>query len=149
MNVSRYANRMLIAAIVFFISLGALFGLFGLKYWELSHGRILFPNIRTKADMRARVLKELMIAARLDLSNVSPTFMRLVRFFLHRFALAFASFARLAEQQSHRLADMVSYKHRFEKRETRSEFLKKVSEHKNGNGLDVGGDNGHNSQTPR
>jgi hypothetical protein len=48
--------------------------------------------------------------------------------------LGFAAFARSSERQAHRLADLVSHKHGFVPRETRSEFLRKMSEHKNGGG---------------
>lgn len=125
---------MLFAALIFFFSLVCITCLFGLKYWELRNERVLFSDIRGRFDMRAHHLKELMIAARLDISKLPPEMLRLGRFLLHRGALAFAEIARMSERQAHRLADLVSYKHRFEKRETRSEFLKKVAEHKNGRG---------------
>jgi hypothetical protein len=47
-------------------------------------------------------------------------------------AVGFARFARLASESAHRLADFVSHKRNFTRRETRSEFLKQVIEHKNG-----------------
>jgi len=87
--------------------------------------------------MRAQQVKELLDAARVDLAKVPPEGVRLFRIGIHMLALGFAALARTAERYAHRLADLVSYKHRFEKRDTRSEFLKKVSEHKNGNGLDT------------
>lgn len=123
---------MLYALVVFLISLVAIGGLFGVKYWEIRSGRILFPGVRLKADARAGQLKELILAARLDIAKLPPNLLRLFRFLIHEAALGLAALARIGERQAHRLADTVSYKHRFERRETRSEFLKKVAEHKNG-----------------
>jgi hypothetical protein len=119
---------------VFIISLVGLLALFGLKYAELRAGRTFAPSMRERLDVRALQLKELIIALRLDLVQVLPFFWKLLRFLIHELALGFAALARILEAQAHRLADLVSHKHRFERRETRSEFLKKVSEHKNGNG---------------
>jgi len=121
---------MLVPVIIFLVALVGIIALLALKYWELRNQRVIFPRMREKADMRANNLKELMVAARLDLSKLPPAIVLMVRVLLHKGALAFASLARTGERQAHRLADMVSYKHRFERRETRSEFLKKVSEHK-------------------
>ena len=123
---------MFFAAVVFVLSLIGIAGLFTLKYWELRRQRVLFPMWRQRADLRASALKELMVAARLDLAKLPPAAVVVGRLILHRGALALAALARMGERQAHRLADMVSYKHRFEKRETRSEFLKKVAEHKSG-----------------
>ena len=52
---------------------------------------------------------------------------------LHFAALEFAHLARQASRQAHRLADFVSHKRNFERKETRSEFLRKMTELKNGN----------------
>jgi hypothetical protein len=123
-----------VAMVVFFLSLLGIAALFALKYWELRREHVVAPALREKVDARADKLKELMSAARTDASKLPPALVRLARFMVHELALGFAALARLLERQAHRLADMVSYKHRFERRETRSEFLKKVAEHKNGGG---------------
>jgi hypothetical protein len=136
---------MIAAIITFSLSLLGIVSLFGLKYWELRREQVLAPALREKVDARAGQLKELIVAARKDASKLPPALVRLARLLLHEGALAFAALARLMERQAHRLADLVSYKHRFERRETRSEFLKKVAEHKSGNGLDTTNGNGHNS----
>jgi len=125
---------MFVASIFFFSSLLGIIGLFGLKYWEQRHSRVLVPAFRETLDTRALQLKALLTAARMDLAQFLPVLVRLSRFFIHEAALGFAYLARVAERQAYRLADFVSHKHRFEKRETRSEFLKKVSEHRNGGG---------------
>jgi hypothetical protein len=135
---------MTISIILFLLSLAGIAGLFLLKYLETNQGRVFFGSLRQRADVRSLHLKELLDAARVDLSRLPPEVVRLSRIGIHRIALGFAAFARFAESHAHRLADFVSYKHRFEKRDTRSEFLKKVAEHKSG-GLDTTDDNGHNS----
>ncbi len=123
---------MMLAAIIFFFSCLSIVALFAFKYWELRRERVVLPALRQRADVRALQIKELLDAARLDISKIPPTVVRLSRIGIHQFALGFAAFARRAEGSAHRIADLVSYKHRFEKRDTRSEFLKKVAEHKNG-----------------
>lgn len=130
---------------IFVLSLLGIIALFAGKYWEIRFERVLLPALRQKADVRAEQLKELMDAARLDLAKLPPEALRLSRIGIHEVALGFAALARTAESYAHQLADFVSYKHRFEKRDTSSEFLKKVAEHKNGNGLDTTEDNGHNT----
>lgn len=138
---------MVFATIIFVGSLIGIVALFGLKHWEMRREKLLVPAMRSELDRRAVQLKELMAAARVDLEKLPPIVMRLSRFAIHEAALGFAAMAHFAEREAHRVADLVSHKHRFERRETRSEFLKKVAEHKNGNsnGLDTTSDNGHNS----
>lgn len=133
--------------IVFLLALLLLIALFALKYWERTHDRVLAPRMRVMADAQALRLKELVIAARIDLAKLPPFMLQLGRYFIHEGALALAKLARLGERQAHRLADRASYKYRFEKRETRSEFLKKVAEGKNGTPeeLDTTSSNGQNS----
>src|SRR3989338_5934595 len=138
---------MTLAFIVFFFSFFAIAFLFALKSWEIRSGRVVFAAWRKKADVRALQLKELLEAARLDISKLPPEAVRLSRTLIHQLALGFAAFARGAEGHAHQVADLVSYKHHFEKSDTRSEFLKKVAEHKNGNGLsDESGGNNTTSQ---
>ncbi len=125
---------MLLAATIFFVSIVGIVGIFALKSWERRTQRILVPLLRKKMDIHAMQAKELLGAASIDLAKLPPAGLRLARFLAHEAVLGLAFLARVTEGRLHRLADLVSHKHRFEKRETRSEFLKKVSEHKNGNG---------------
>lgn len=124
---------MVFSIVVFILALLGIAALFALKYWELKHERTLAPQLRARADVQADRVKELLIAARADLEKLPPLMVRMGRMLIHDAALAFAAFARLVERGAHDIADLVSYKHRFEKRETQSEFLKKVSQHRNGN----------------
>lgn len=127
---------MVFAAIVFLLSFVCIVGLFSLKVWETRSGRVLAPAFRMRADARAVELKELALAARNDLDKLWPATVRLAHFLLHEAVLAFAALAHYASRQAYRLADMVSHKRGFERRETRSEFLKKVAEHKSATAVD-------------
>ena len=119
---------------VFGVSIVAIGGLFTLKHWEAGTGRILAPSLRRSADRRALELKVRMLNVRHDLARIPPMAVLYGRYLVHEGALGFASFARMSERQAHRLADLVSHKHGFVVRETRSDFLRQVSEHKNGGG---------------
>jgi len=117
-----------IAAIsIFGVALVAIGALFVLKYWETARGRVLAPALRFGADEYALQFKARLSRVRLDLARVPPFTVLFTRFLIHEAALGFAAFARLSEAQAHRLADVVSHKHTFIPRETRSTFLKQVS----------------------
>jgi len=124
----------LFTAGVFFLALILVLALLTLKQWEVAHERVIFPRMRYKADMQALHLKELAFAARKDVSNLPPFLLDAAQSVVHGIAVDAGSLAIWLGRQSHRLADTVSHKRNFERRETKSEFLKKVSEHKNGNG---------------
>ena len=118
----------LFAVILFALSLVGIAGLFGVKQWELAKEQQLIPSLRDKADLRALKLKELLTHSKSNIERIPPVVARFTRILVHRGALEFARGARAAERQAYNLADLVSHKHRFERRETQSEFLKKVSE---------------------
>lgn len=122
------------AIALFGISLVLIVALFALRWWELKQQRVLAPALRDRADERARELKDALLHSNRILSRIPPLAAILSRYVVHEMALALAALARFSERQAHALADMVSHKHRFERRETQSEFLKQVSGHKNGNG---------------
>ena len=121
--------------IMFGISLVGMISLFVLKNWETGSGRVLAPALRARADNRAAALKNRISHIRLDLARIAPIVLLYSRYLIHEGALGFAAFARLSEREAHRIADLVSHKRTFVVRETKSEFLKKVSGHKNGVGL--------------
>lgn len=128
------------ATVTFFIALALIIALFALKMREQRSGRTYLPEWREAGDREALHLKELLSAAQLDLKKIPPLAVHWVHVALHFAALEFARAARMASYQAHRLADFVSHKHNFQRKETRSEFLKKMSKRKNGNG---NGNNGH------
>jgi hypothetical protein len=134
---------MLFAGILFVLSLLGIVALFALKSWEAHRGSVFFPALRQRADVHALHVKELAYAARVDLEKLPPEMVRLGHVLVHDAALAFAALARAAERGAHRVADLVSHKRHYMPRETRSEFLKKVAEGRNG-GLDTTDGNGQN-----
>lgn len=141
---------MFIASIAFFLSLALVVLLFGLKHWEVARGRIVMPNVRASADHRARALKAHLGTWLVELQKLPSYLAYLSRFLVHEAALGFAQIARMLEAQAHNVADLVSHKRSFEKRsggvgETRSEFLKKMSDRTSGSSLDTQDDNGHNA----
>lgn len=117
---------------LFVFALIGIGGLFTLKRMELVRGGFWWPGLRAKADMRAREFKGLLFAAREDLEKIPPLLVRLFHVLLHRVALMLAALLGSLQAQAHRLADLVSHRRHFSRRETRSEFLRKVAERRNG-----------------
>ena len=115
-------------------SIAGIIGLFALKNREAKTGRVLAPGLRAVADIRALELKALLTKMQEEVEKTPSASVRFARIAVHDMALGFASLARFLEDRAHQLADMVSHKHRFERREPRNEFLKRVGEPKNGNG---------------
>ena len=127
---------MLFAAVIFFGSFIGIVMLFSIKYWEMRTKRVIAPAVRTKADVHALQFKELLAKSRIEFEKLPPEIVHLTRVAIHESALGVAAFARALERGAHKLADMASHKHRFERRESTNDYLKQVIEHKNGNGLD-------------
>lgn len=128
---------MIIAYAVFFMSFLGLAALFGMKEWEVRSGRILFPYIRRELDRAAIFVEETIEALKKDAEKIPPELLRLSRIALQEIALALATFLRFLSLEAHKLADLVSHKHNFVHRAPRSEFLKKVIEHKKDRKVEV------------
>lgn len=124
---------MVLAYAVFFVSLAGLVGLFGLKEWEIRSGRVYVPALRGKLDQWAFFLRDIMVALKADAEKIPPEMLHLSRILVHEIALSLASLLRFLALQAHKLAELVSHKRNFVRRAPRSEFLKKVIEHKNDN----------------
>jgi len=118
------------AAILFIISLLGIMGLFSLKFWEERRGGVVLARLRAEGDEKALALKSSLEKYRHESQKLYPTAILLGRYLVHEAALGLAKGARGLEAQAHRLADMVSHKHAFQRRETRSQFLREVSEYK-------------------
>ncbi|OGG54954.1 hypothetical protein A3C20_02655 [Candidatus Kaiserbacteria bacterium RIFCSPHIGHO2_02_FULL_55_25] len=129
---------MIVAIVIFFLSLLGIVGLFGLKHWEEQKQRVVAQDMRVRADERALEFKTWLENSRGEFKKLPPALLRLSRIAIHEAALGAAASARFIERQAHRLADMVSHKHHFERREPRSDFLKQMTDHKNGNGAGLG-----------
>lgn len=127
-----WPGMILFATILLGVSVAGLTLLFVVKYWEEKRSRVFVPMLRLSADREAIELKRLLDRGEDEFYKLGPTTIRLARLLLHDLALALARLSRASERQAHRLADMVSHKHRFERRESTNEFLKQVSEYKNG-----------------
>ena len=122
---------MLIASSVLFGGgLLGLVGLFTIKYLEQHRGSEFPARWRARADSYADEVKIILARARHETTELLPKGVMVLRIGIHKCALWTASFARLTEKQAHRLADMASHKHHFQYRETRSDFLKQVSDYK-------------------
>lgn len=124
---------MIFAIIIFLFSALGIAGLFILKHWEEKNHRVLAPGARAWGDTKSLEAKSLFGQMQLQADKVPPMMLHLTRWAIHELALGFASLARALERQAHRLADFVSHKRNFVQRESKSEFLKQVSEYKNGN----------------
>lgn len=123
------------ASIVFFTSLLAIALLFALKAWEVRRRAVFLPTMREALDLRALQLKWLIGKTHYEVSKIPPSLVLVVRRLVHEGALSAASLSRSIEVVAYRIADRVSHRHRFERKETRSQFLKEVSEAKqNGSG---------------
>lgn len=118
----------------FLFSFVGIMGLLALKEWEIRHDRTLAPGFRARVDALALRVRELLLALQADLEKLSPEILHVVRVLIHEIALLTAAFLRFLASQAHRLADLVSHRRTFQRRASRSEFLKKVLEHKNGGG---------------
>lgn len=90
------------------------------------------PRVREQLDGYARILKRLIEAGEDALARLPSVGTFLTLKFLAFVSVRLARLSRAASEAAHRLADFISHKHNFERREIRSEFLKTVIEHKNG-----------------
>lgn len=128
---------MIVAYTVFFVSLAGLVALFGLKEWEMRSGRVFFPALRRKLDEWAFYVRDVMVVLKSDAEKIPPELVHLSRILVHEIALSLASILRFLALQAHKLAELVSHKRNFVRRAPRSEFLKKVIDHKNESSKEV------------
>ncbi|MBI4080095.1 hypothetical protein HY414_02635 [Candidatus Kaiserbacteria bacterium] len=128
---------MALAYLVFFVSFAGLVGFFGLKEWEIRTGKTAFTSIRGKLDAWALYIEEMMVALKKDAEKLPPELVHLSRILVHEIALSLAASLRFLSVQAHKLAELVSHKRNFVRRAPRSEFLKKVIEHKNDSKTEV------------
>lgn len=124
---------MILAGTLFAFSLFGIIILFCAKAYELAHPHPVRAKWRESADGFALRVKWTLRVIEWYIAH-TPQFLSLFgRWSIRTGALWFARLARLSAEEAHRLADMVSHKRGFERRETKSEFLKQVTDHKNGN----------------
>lgn len=130
----------LFASSVFGISLLGIMVLFCAKAYEVAHPTPVWGKWRERADEFALRVKWVLRVLEWYFVHLPQFLMLLTRWGIRTGALWFARLARLSAEHAHRLADFVSHKRSFERRETKSEFLKQMTDHKNGN-------SGNNSST--
>lgn len=117
---------------VFGASLFGVMVLLSFKAWETGREQRVLNGMRTVLDEGACALKFQIERLESVLASL-PTLLSFGAFkVLALVAEKFARIARGASEAAHRLADFISHKHNFERREIRSEFLKTMIEHKNG-----------------
>jgi hypothetical protein len=116
------------AMLVFGISLALIVLLFVLKRIEIGRGARFGERFRASADVGALRVKGWLEMSEWYLEQTPWFIGAITRYGVHVGALSFARIARTSAEYAHGLADLVSHKHRFERRETKSEYLKLVSD---------------------
>lgn len=102
--------------------------LFAVKKYELSRGVLVGGAFRDDADLFAMRVKWVFLVIEWYLARLPDFLFLLTRYGIRVGALYTARIARRAEAQAHRIADFVSHKRNFERRETKSQYLKQVSD---------------------
>ena len=126
----------MVSLVAFVISLIGIKALFIVKAIEVRRNTQLLPLWRACADSYALSLKQQVRDWNDALHLISPFVVHIMHFVMHEIALGVAAIARITERSAHSLAERISHKHTFKNKQTpitRSEFLRKVTEHKNEN----------------
>lgn len=126
------------AMVVFGVSIALILVLFALKRVEMGREQRFGEGLRARADVGALRVKSVLAMGESYLADMPFFLGALSRYFVHVGALSFARLARASAKRAHQLADFVSHKRGFERRETKSQFLRDVSEVKNGKSDDGG-----------
>ena len=114
------------ALVVFFASMAGVIGLLILKHVENSRGKLVFSQTRREFDYHAHELKLLLMRYKDESAHMAPFASRVARILIREAALFLARLARRLEKASHSVADLASHKRHFERKETRSEFLREM-----------------------
>ncbi len=123
---------MVLAAVVFGVSLAAICALFIVKHREAALETTFAPELKARADYQALRVKAFVRKALREAEKIPPTTVLLTRIAIREGALLGARIGQALETQSHKVADRVSHRHRFERRDTNSDFLKRMGEGRNG-----------------
>lgn len=115
-------------------SVVGILAIFLMKKLEVSRGALYGGAWRDEADLFALRVKWVFLVIEWYLARLPDFLFLLGRYGVRAGALHAARLARSAETHAYRLADFVSHKRNFERRETKSAYLKQVGEHKNENG---------------
>lgn len=116
--------------VCFASALVALVLLFVVAYAEERRGALFLSRAQGALDLWALGVERRLAHAGRVLDHW-PTYVAQVGYYsVHVTAVLVALLARAAEKRAHRVADFVSLKRSFIRRETKSDFLKAVQEHK-------------------
>lgn len=116
------------AGSLFVFSIFGIIILFLVKRHEVRRGVLVGGRLRHRVDDFALDVKWVFMVMEWYLAHTPDFLIALTRFGIRKFALGFARFARNSEVYAHRVADFVSHKRNFERRETKSDYLKHVGE---------------------
>ncbi|MFZ2886959.1 MAG: hypothetical protein WA021_04035 [Minisyncoccia bacterium] len=116
------------AVIAFSAALVLIVILFLVKSIEARRERRFAEGARMHADRGALVIKHWLERGEWYIEQTPWFIGAITRYGVHVGALGYARLAHDSAEYAHGLADLVSHKHRFERKETKSEYLKQVSE---------------------
>ncbi|HET8581109.1 MAG TPA: hypothetical protein VFL98_01420 [Candidatus Paceibacterota bacterium] len=119
-----------ISMIIFGGAFALILALFILKLVEAVSGRTLAPNTRAMLDEKALVVERMGEKAAYAVEHLPSFTIAFALYLVHVCAFLVARSARGIERQAHRVAEFVSHKRTFSRRETKSDFLKQVRKHK-------------------
>lgn len=119
----------LAAGSLFGFSISGIILLFLVKRYEVRRNLLVGGRFRNRADDFALDVKWAFMVIEWYLAHTPDFVIAFTRFGIRNLALSFARLARNSEAHAHRLADFVSHKRNFERRETKSDYLKQVGEH--------------------
>lgn len=111
------------------LSILGLLGIFLVKEWEQSSGKMLFPGFRKRADTRTL---DLYVLIRAIPKRTKVTLLYLVHHSVYQGSRTALLLLRIVERRLMKLLNMIRGKGVVTKREPPSTFLKHVAEHKNG-----------------
>lgn len=126
------------AIVAFSVSVLLIIVLFLIKRAEVGRETRYAEGLRARADIGALHVKAVLARGEAYLEELPFFLGALSRYIVHVGALSFARLARASAKRAHQLADLVSHKRGFERRATKSQFLRDVSEVKNGKSDDGG-----------
>lgn len=121
---------LIISTIVFAGALLYIVALFSLRIVE--GDRRVLSSTRESLDVWAWTIKQRFMRLYVASRKFPAVSFLVMRYFIHIGAKSFARFARRLEEGAYHVADLVSHKHRFQRRQSNNQFLHEVTNHKNG-----------------
>ncbi len=113
---------------VFYGALAGLALLFLVRFFEEARGMRMLPGFRHTLDRFALFIKRYLERVETFFEHIPQFTALLLRYLTAKGVRRFAHMTEGISRTAHAAADMVSYKHRYERKETRSTFLKRMSD---------------------